>query len=103
MPLYLDLDSSTQSLTVMLLDVGHSYGSLPRVVFEYSIVFDADLNHYGTENGVLPSGDPRVTVSPPVMWAEALESRRTLSRKFPRMVLPTSGCPGPGGSVIACV
>ena len=70
MALYLGLDCSTQSLTGIVIDVG---GASRAVVFERSVEFDADLPQYGTHHGVLPSGDPRVAVSPPLMWAEALD------------------------------
>ena len=79
MALYLGLDSSTQSLTALLIEVdvverGSSQSSPPpAVVFEHSISFDTDLPHYGTRNGTLPSEDPSVAVSPPLMWAEALD------------------------------
>ena len=71
MSLYLGLDSSTQSLTAILLRVDE--GGTPAVVFEHSIVFDTELPHYRTEHGVLPSDDPTVAMSPPLMWAEALD------------------------------
>ncbi len=79
MPLYLGLDSSTQSLTAMLLEVAEAgkvdpVGSHNRaVIFEHSIPFDAELPRYGTEHGVLPNEDPSVAMSPPLMWAEALD------------------------------
>jgi len=84
MPLYLGLDSSTQSLTALLLEVDESQpraaagGRLPRVVFEHSLVFDDELAEYGTRHGVLPADDPAVAASPPLMWAEALD--RMMSR-----------------------
>ncbi len=79
MALYLGLDSSTQSLTALVLEVEHDeHGRSdepPRksLVFEHSILFDEHLPLYGTRNGVLPSEDPSVAVSSPLMWAEALD------------------------------
>ena len=79
MALYLGLDSSTQSLTALVLEVEHDeHGRSdehPRksLVFEHSISFDEHLPLYGTRNGVLPSEDPSVAVSSPLMWAEALD------------------------------
>jgi xylulokinase len=70
--LYLGLDSSTQSLTAVVLD-----GDERRVVFESSLNFDTELPRYGTRHGVLPSADPAVAVSSPVMWAEALDLMMT--------------------------
>jgi xylulokinase len=78
-PLYLGLDSSTQSLTAMLLEIADFGKADPggarsrAVIFEHSIPFDTELPHYGTEHGVLPNEDPSVAVSSPFMWAEALD------------------------------
>ena len=71
MSLYLGLDCSTQSLSAMMLDAS---ASPPRVVFEHALDYDAALPSYGTRHGVLPSADPRVRVSPPLMWVEALDA-----------------------------
>jgi xylulokinase len=85
MPLYLGLDSSTQSLTVVVLAVEtaprlrsgrperESKGDRRRVVFESSLTFDQALPQYGTRHGVLQDDDPSVAVSSPLMWAEALD------------------------------
>ena len=69
-PLYLGLDASTQGLTLQALDVE---GGAARLVFEHTISFDRDLPQYGTRHGVLPNGDARVVVAPPLMWVEALD------------------------------
>jgi xylulokinase len=69
-PYYLGLDSSTQSLTALVIEIE---GDARRVVLESSIDFDADLPHHGTMHGVLASEDPAVAVAPPLMWAEALD------------------------------
>ncbi|MBN1441626.1 MAG: carbohydrate kinase, partial [Planctomycetes bacterium] len=70
MSIYLGLDSSTQSLTAIAIEVT---GSSRRIVFEHSLRFDDALPGYGTRNGVLPSEDPLVALSSPQMWAEALD------------------------------
>ncbi len=70
MPLYLGLDSSTQSLTAIVLE---AEGRRRRVVFESSVAFDEAFPAYGTRHGVLPSEDPAAAVSPPLMWVDALE------------------------------
>lgn len=70
MPLYLGLDSSTQSLTAIVIAIERGRR---QVVFESSLSFDEALPQYGTTHGVLPRRDPRVAASSPVMWAEALE------------------------------
>jgi xylulokinase len=68
MPLYLGLDSSTQSLTATVIDPAEH-----RVVFHQSINFDDELPHYGTRNGVIRHENPLVVTSPPLMWVEALD------------------------------
>ncbi len=70
MSLYLGLDSSTQSLSAILLEVD---GERRRVVFESSIVFDEAFPHYGTSHGVLPNSDTATAASPPLLWVEALD------------------------------
>ena len=68
MPLYLGLDSSTQSLTAIVID-----SDSKAVVYESSLNFDQELPQYGTTHGVLPRADPDVAMSSPVMWADALD------------------------------
>src|SRR6266513_253700 len=70
MPLYLGLDSSTQSLSAIVLDVD---GDRRRVAFESSIAFDEAFPQYGTQHGVLRSDDPTTATSPPLLWVDALE------------------------------
>jgi xylulokinase len=69
-PLYLGLDSSTQSLTAIVVDIE---GPRRDVVFLSSLSFDSDLPQYGTRHGVLPGAAPGVAHSSPLLWAEALE------------------------------
>jgi xylulokinase len=66
--LFLGLDSSTQSLSAVVIDCDRR-----KVVYEKSLNFDRALPHYGTQNGVLPNADPLVKHSSPLMWAEALD------------------------------
>jgi xylulokinase len=66
--LFLGLDSSTQSLSAIVIDY-----DARQVVYEHSLNFDRALPHYRTQNGVLPDADPLVKHSPPMMWAEALD------------------------------
>jgi xylulokinase len=70
MPLYLGLDSSTQSLTATAIEVE---GATRSVLFSRSFPFDSLLPRYGTRHGVLPSLAPGVVHAPPLMWAEALD------------------------------
>ena len=74
MSLYLGLDSSTQSLSAIVLEVD---GERRRVAFESAIAFDEVFPQYGTRHGVLPSGDPTTAASPPLMWVDALEMMMT--------------------------
>ena len=78
--LFLGLDSSTQSLSALVID----YDSR-EVVYETSLVFEEALPSYGTENGVLRNPDPKVVHSPPLMWVEALD----LIRHHPQKDLPS--------------
>lgn len=66
--LFLGLDSSTQSLSAVVIDY-----DTRKVVYNDSLNFDEALPHYKTRNGVLPSRDPLVKHSSPLMWAEALD------------------------------
>jgi xylulokinase len=66
--LFLGLDSSTQSLSAVVIDL-----DTRKVIYEKSLNFDKALPQYKTQNGVLPSRDPLVRHSPPLMWAEALD------------------------------
>jgi xylulokinase len=70
MPYYLGLDSSTQSLTaiVVLID-----GDERRSVFEHALKFDDEFPDYKTTNGVVRGADPREVWSSPLMWADALD------------------------------
>jgi len=65
---FLGLDCSTQSLTGILIDFqSHS------VIYKENIIFDKELPHYNTQNGVYISDGDEVVHSNPLMWVEALE------------------------------
>jgi xylulokinase len=66
--LFLGLDSSTQSLSAVVIDL-----DTRKVIYEKSLNFDQALPHYKTRNGVLPNRNPLVKHSSPLMWAEALD------------------------------
>lgn len=66
--LFLGLDSSTQSLSAIVVDL-----DTRQVVYDTSLNFDKTLPHYKTHNGALRSSDPLVVHSPPLMWVEALD------------------------------
>ena len=66
--LFLGLDSSTQSLSAVVIDLDSH-----QVVYEKSLNFDRALPGYKTQNGVLPHRDPLVKHSSPLLWADALD------------------------------
>lgn len=66
--LFLGLDSSTQSLSAILIDVDKQ-----KVVYEKSLNFDQALPQFKTRNGVLPNRNPLVKHSTPLLWAAALD------------------------------
>ena len=99
MPLYLGLDSSTQSLTAVVIQIDRDQRG---VVFETSLNFDEALPHYGTRNGVLPNDDPALAVVPPLIWAEALDVMMTRVAGAGidiRQIAAISGCGQQHGSV----
>jgi xylulokinase len=69
-PLYLGLDSSTQSLTAIVADIERDHR---EIVFQSSLSFDKDLPQYGTRHGVLPDANPAIACSSPLLWTEALD------------------------------
>ncbi len=66
--LVIGLDSSTQSLTAVVLDAGSG-----QVVHQRALNFDRDFPAYGTTNGVLANADPAVVHAPPLLWVAALD------------------------------
>ncbi len=69
--LCLGLDSSTQSLTALVLDLDATPRSDERLTM--TVRFDEELPHWGTSDGQLPSADTTIGVAPPRMWLEALD------------------------------
>jgi len=65
---YLGLDSSTQSLSALLVDTDTG-----RVVAERNVNFGQRLPGYKSPNGFLPHADPAIKHSDPLMWVEALD------------------------------
>ena len=73
---YLGIDSSTQSMTGLVIDTDEG-----RILAEESVNFDAHFKAaYGVENGVLHLGEGQVHSSP-LMWAEALDLLLQFLRK----------------------
>ncbi|MCF7849399.1 MAG: hypothetical protein K9M45_11170, partial [Kiritimatiellales bacterium] len=95
--LFMGLDSSTQSLSGVVVD--YDSGS---VVYNDGINFSEALPHYGTVNGVLKNDDPAVVHSCPLMWVEALELllQKMQAEDFPMSeILAVSGSGQQHGSV----
>jgi len=68
MPTVLGLDSSTQSISAVILDTGSG-----ELLAEGSVNFGNDLPHYGQPSGYDPSGARGEVHSNPLMWLEALD------------------------------
>jgi len=85
---FLGLDCSTQSLTAIIAD-------LNDIIYRTSIIFDDDLPHYDTQNGVIVFDDPKVVHSYPLMWIEALE---LLFERFIKDYIPLGNIKAISGS-----
>jgi len=68
MALFLGLDSSTQSLSALVIDT-----DARKVVLDQSIVYGSALPEFHSPHGFLEQADPAVKHSDPRMWVEALE------------------------------
>jgi xylulokinase len=68
MPQYLGLDSSTQSLSALIIDTDTG-----KVVVDRSVNFGERLPQYKSPKGFLPNDDPSIKHSDPLMWVDALD------------------------------
>lgn len=68
MPQYLGLDSSTQSLSALLIDTDTG-----KVVVDKSVNFGERLPQYHSPKGFLPNPDASIKHSDPLMWVDALD------------------------------
>ncbi|MEI6176699.1 MAG: FGGY family carbohydrate kinase, partial [Verrucomicrobiota bacterium] len=66
--MYLGLDSSTQSLTAVIIDP-----SSGKITCQLSVNFGADLPQYGCPSGFIPGGVDGEVHSNPLMWLDALD------------------------------
>lgn len=67
-PMFLGLDSSTQSLTAVLIDPVSG-----QIVHQHSVNFGADLPQYGAPSGFIPGGQNGEVHADPRMWLDALD------------------------------
>jgi len=68
MSLFAGFDVSTQGCKLVVIDAGAG-----EVVHQDAVVYDRDLPHYDTLNGVIRDLPPGVSESDPRMWIEAVE------------------------------
>ena len=80
---FLGLDSSTQSLTALVVDVAG------QIAAREAVAFDDELPQYGTSGGQLPSDDAHLGHAPPQMWAAALDLIFTKLARHPGLASST--------------
>jgi xylulokinase len=68
MPHYLGLDSSTQSLSAIVIDA-----EAGNIVLDESLNFGKDLPEFKSPHGFLEDEDARIKHSDPLMWVAALD------------------------------
>ena len=66
--MFLGLDSSTQSLTAVLIDPASG-----AITCQLSVNFGGDLPHYQSPSGFIPGGSDGEVHATPSMWLEALD------------------------------
>jgi xylulokinase len=66
--MFLGLDSSTQSLSALIIHPAEG-----RIVQELSVNFGKDLPHYQSPQGFIPGGENGEVHANPLMWLEALD------------------------------
>ena len=66
--MYLGLDSSTQSLSAVLLDSASG-----KILSSHSVNFGMDLPEYGAPSGFIPGGERGEVHADPLMWLDALD------------------------------
>lgn len=66
--MFLGFDSSTQSLSAIVLDIDHNHP-----LAEASVNFGKDLPHYAAPSGFIPGGASGEVHANPIMWLEALD------------------------------
>lgn len=66
--MFLGLDSSTQSLTAVLIDPVAG-----EIIHQQSVNFGGDLPQYGSPSGFIPGGSDGEVHANPLMWLDALD------------------------------
>jgi xylulokinase len=66
--LFAGIDVSTQSCKLVVIDLDAT-----DVVHVDRVIYDEDLSHYGTRDGVIADAPDGVSESDPAMWVEAIE------------------------------
>jgi len=66
--MFLGLDSSTQSLTAVLIDP-----AMGEIMVQLSVNFGADLPQYLSPSGFIPGGEKGEVHANPMMWLDALD------------------------------
>lgn len=66
--MYLGIDSSTQSISALVIDP-----SKGMAVLEASVNFGGDLPQYGSPSGFIPGGENGEVHADPMMWLEAMD------------------------------
>lgn len=90
MKLFLGIDSSTQSVKGLLIDV-----QTGMIIHSESVNFGNELPEYESTDGVLANPDPLIKHSNPLMWLAALD---LLFAKFARSSFPMNDIVGISGS-----
>ena len=65
---FLGLDSSTQSLSALIIDTDSG-----KIEVDKSVNFGARLPQFGSPSGFLPNPDASIKHADPLMWVEALD------------------------------
>lgn len=96
--LYAGFDCSTQSLSVVVIDVS---GSTREVVFRDSLTFDTDLPEFGSRHGATFTEAGGVVHTNPLLWKAALDAMlcRVARNVDARQIAAISGSAQQHGSV----
>jgi len=91
MSLFLGLDSSTQSLTALIIDVSEG-----EIVANEGVNFGRDLPEFNCPNGVRENPDPLIQHSDPLLWLAALDLVLAKLQKTGVAIAEIAGISGSG-------